>query len=456
MKSIIYKIICLLVFALIPFNVVKADSVSLLIECANKAIPGSNMECELIGNSNERYISSLSAKITVDGNVEFVSFNTNSSWDGNGNDGIVELYTDVNKKGNFPIGTVTLKINENTNITNGVLSVENVVFYDDKFDEIVASNISKNIKIASTNNNLSKLYLTTDNISPYFNKDITSYSATTNNSSVTIDAVAEDENATISGTGKKELSYGKNEFTITVTSEAGTTKKYTVIVTRLKNDNIISNENNKKNSNSKLKELTVDGYDIEFNENLYEYSIEISNDINNIDIKATPSNDNSKIVISGNDNLIIGKNEVTVNVIAEDGSQTNYKIYVIKKSNVCVMNKLDVIGYDFKFDCNKYDYELKIDNETSLNIVAIVNNENSKVNIYNNSDLKNGDIIEIEVNVDDVVYKYNIKIFKDEVTTVDLINILKIVIAIIIIILFILDFILRKKLNLKILFHKNS
>ena len=45
-------------------------------------------------------------------------------------------------------------------------------------------------------------------------------------------ATAQDSGATISGTGNQTLEYGENALSVVVTAEDGTTKTYTINVTR--------------------------------------------------------------------------------------------------------------------------------------------------------------------------------------------------------------------------------
>ena len=129
MKHFNYKIIILMFFLLIiPHKYVNA-SIVIVMECPNKGNPGNIITCNLKGTS-DKPISSLSAKISVNGEVEFVSFTTNSIWEGNGNNGVLDLYTDVNKTSLFEIFTVTLKLGSNSN-KFGTVIVSNIIYYDD-------------------------------------------------------------------------------------------------------------------------------------------------------------------------------------------------------------------------------------------------------------------------------------------------------------------------------------
>jgi len=82
---------------------------------------------------------------------------------------------------------------------------------------------------------LSALTVSAGTLAPEFDPATTSYSAAVANGveSIDIGAVANDENATVSGDiGTNALNVGDNSFAIVVTAESGDQKTYTIIVTR--------------------------------------------------------------------------------------------------------------------------------------------------------------------------------------------------------------------------------
>ena len=95
--------------------------------------------------------------------------------------------------------------------------------------------------IYSTNNNLKELKVEGQNITPTFNKNTLEYKLSLDSSveQIKILATPEDNKATINGTGIQKVSEGENKFNIVVTSEKGTKKTYTLIVT-LKDENPIT------------------------------------------------------------------------------------------------------------------------------------------------------------------------------------------------------------------------
>ena len=82
----------------------------------------------------------------------------------------------------------------------------------------------------SSNNYLSSLIVEGYELTPEFNKDTTEYTLNlaSDISSISIGATAEDNNATIIGTGNQEVSEGINTIEITVTAENGNKKTYVI------------------------------------------------------------------------------------------------------------------------------------------------------------------------------------------------------------------------------------
>lgn len=467
------KIFLILFLWIIPLNNVFASS-NLYVECPSGSGVGTTVDCGLFISSDIE-ISAVRTKLSVSNNLEFIGFKTDSSWQGNGDNGDIALYTYPNQIGQIKLGIISIKIKDNTNNQTGTMYFNDVYFYKADFSGLSGSPLSKNIKILSNNNDLASLSLLDYNITPKFHKDIKEYKAIVDSNIIVIEGIPEDKSATISGTGRKELKYGENTFIITVTSENENKKEYKLIVTRVNNEkkeNNFSNQTNQnletnktesnnnkkeeqeKNKDSKLKELKVTGYNIDFNKDTYSYNIDVSSNIDKLEIEALPNSDKSKITIIGNDSLSIGKNEITITVVAEDGNKSIYTIYVTKKSNICPIKSIKILNYNLDFECDKYDYELKINKEDSLNIEIIPNDKKTKVNIYNNDNLKNGDIITIKVKIDNTDYKYHIKILKNNSEELNIINnkqfiFLTIVISFILIYLIVKVIVKKRFLNKK-------
>ena len=92
------------------------------------------------------------------------------------------------------------------------------------------------------NNYLSKLEVVNYNISPSFDEDVLTYESFVPKdiNKVTIKATTQSSNATISGTGEYELKDDETDITLTVTSETGIKKLYTITIKKV--DDTTSNK----------------------------------------------------------------------------------------------------------------------------------------------------------------------------------------------------------------------
>lgn len=411
------KKIIVLIILLIPF-IVKASSLSL--ECNTDVVKTEQLSCTIKGNSTTN-ITSISAKVIAGNNINFVSFTPSSVWKGDGEEGQIELYTahDINE--NFNIGTINFKVASLYDGGTSSITIDQISFYDEDGIEESITKVTKSIRIASNNNDLSSLSLSNGNIYPTFNKDTTSYSTQINANNVTIIARASSNKATISGDiGTKNLNYGNNNFNIIVTSESGNKKTYTISIVRPNNNN---NDNtpiikDNKSNNNYLSNITLSTGNINFNKEILEYNVSVLYEVKDIDIIAVPEDSKSKVEISGNKELKVGTNKITILVTAEDGSKREYIINVDRKnedeklSNNTNISKLTIDNYNINFNKDKLNYDLKIKYEKKLNINVELEDSTSTYKIQGNNNLNNKSIIKIIVTSADnstKTYTINIK-----------------------------------------------
>lgn len=303
----------------------------------------------------------------------------------------------------------------NGNATVSGTGLKNLTKQQETFEIIVTSEAgnTKKYKInvkkeehLSSDNSLQSLTIDSGTLKPEFSSDITSYTATVEKEEVTIDAVATNSKAKISGIGKKTLEYGRNDFNIVVTAEDGTAKNYLVVI----------NRTDTRNSNAYLKELTINGQKIGFEKDIVEYTYTVNSNINKLDIVALSELETSTVTITGNDNLQIGENEVIITVKAEDESAKEYKIIVTKEEikEGTLLQSLTIEGYNINFNKSTFEYNITIKHGSKLNIITIPANENYKVEILGNENLKNGSIIKIivsnENNGESNIYKIKVNV----------------------------------------------
>ena len=171
-----------------------------------------------------------------------------------------------------------------------------------------------------------------------------------------ISATATDLHASISGTGAKSLKYGDNKFEIVVTSELGTSKTYTINVTRPDN----------RSTDNTLKELKLNNGTINFKSGTTTYNVIVDSDTTTIsaianDTKATISGTGSK-------NLKYGVNKFEIRVTAENGSVKTYTLNITRKdnrSNNTNLSSLTLSAGTIVFDKNKTNYDVSVKNDIS-------------------------------------------------------------------------------------------
>lgn len=149
-------------------------------------------------------------------------------------------------------------------------------------------------------------------------------------------------NKTNSDTGKSwvYIAEGNNEINVTVTAEDGTTKKtYTINVTRKAKEETEEPEEPEENSEEPmeeifgLSELTIQDLELapEFKTDIYEYKVELKEDLEELNITTLATKVNSNIEITGNENLQEGENIITIIVKGENEEETaTYQIIVNK------------------------------------------------------------------------------------------------------------------------------
>ena len=211
--------------------------------------------------------------------------------------------------------------------------------------------VSKNDNKAtnkSNNANLSNLGIKPNDFKG-FKISTTSYNVSVPNDveNITIYATAQDKKATITGDGAQKLNVGKNKLNVIVTAEDGTTKTYTINVTREEGKNgatenttsnnttnsVVSQDN--KNSESDLKKLSIKGYNLtpSFSPNVYEYKVNVTENVSSLDIETEKANDNVSIDIAGNENFVEGENTITLLVYNEETKQNSTYQIIVNKAN---------------------------------------------------------------------------------------------------------------------------
>lgn len=158
--------------------------------------------------------------------------------------------------------------------------------------------------------------------------------------------------------------------------------------------------NNLQSSNATLQALRLDreGLTPNFDKDIREYYLTLSNDIQDIEVLAISENPKATVEIRGNTDLQEGLNDITIHVISEDKVQNNnYIIHVTKTANIELANtNLEILAIENvllepPFDISQTNYKTEVSQETeSIHLLAVPENEAASVQVTGKENLKEG------------------------------------------------------------------
>lgn len=382
------KRVVFLMLMLFSFSIVNAAS-DLKMVCPNKANAISTVECTLSVKPDNYELKGVQMNYSVSGGT-YLDFKYNDS-----------NYTPysfssagaiLNRKVNYTgssyddLGVLKIKMPSSGNAT---VTISNIILLDKNNEEYNVSNISKTIKVADGNNYLSSITLSEGTID--FDKSKTTYEIKNiNGSTIEIKATSESSYAKLSGdVGKKNLKLGLNTFKITVTSESGINRIYTLKIYR--NDN--------RDKTNTLSSLEVENNKItpEFNKNTVNYTLTVKKDVTSVKINATLESDKSSFNKGYGPrtvNLNYGVNSVLIKVTSESGAVKTYTIKITReddRSSNNYLKSLNVSSGDFTFNKKTLNYSFTVPNEvTSLKVFAAAEDTKSTVSGVKTYNLKEG------------------------------------------------------------------
>ncbi len=224
--------------------------------------------------------------------------------------------------------TNNFKIGQNTTISLSDVKGSNL-----KYEVLTGKGSSRKINLVaplSSNANLKEIKIDGRNVSGFSaNKTTYNINVDNNTTKINLQATPADSKATVSGLGNKNLNLYRNTFRITVTAENKTTKTYTININRADNNG----NHSKPSSNSFLKNLEIENYNLDFKQDEFNYHINVDNATSKLNIKATPKDESATVKINSPE-LKVGSNQVTIVVTAEDKTHTTYTINVNRSDNI--------------------------------------------------------------------------------------------------------------------------
>lgn len=165
-------------------------------------------------------------------------------------------------------------------------------------------------------------------------------------------------------------------------------------------------ENKEKSSNKALKDLVVQNYKLspEFTSENTKYTLEVTKEVDKLEITPIPEDSEAKVQIVGNENFKIGNNIVKITVTAEDGTTRIYTITVTKTNqsgNEEEGNTLKLKSLQIKegtlspsFDPETTNYTVEVSDPASINInefiTAIAEDEDVEVTIAESKQSESG------------------------------------------------------------------
>lgn len=193
--------------------------------------------------------------------------------------------------------------------------------------------------------------------------------------------------------------------------------------------NVTATQTQTKSSNANLSNLGIYTYDFTgFKPDTTMYSTTVPNDVTEVQVYAVPQN-KATYEVSGNTNLSVGSNRVTIKVTSEDKKSTKeYYINVERQAgtevNVQKEEKLELISIKIdepsikiepEFKSDIYQYTIRFNEDIDkIPLSAIANKEGARIEIKGNENLKDGENkIEIVVTRGFEETKYKITVRKN-------------------------------------------
>lgn len=175
-------------------------------------------------------------------------------------------------------------------------------------------------------NALTNIKLSNGEIIPNFDKNITHYNVYVDEeiSIINIECIKDETDVDVKYEENIELESGENIVEITVTDNLNNQKIYTL--------NIQRGELLEEKDNAYLREIKIEGYDIDFHYDKLNYEISIDEDTNELKFDYIPYNINAYTTQTGGFNLNQSKNIIEIKVVSEDGNNSNTYIITVNKT----------------------------------------------------------------------------------------------------------------------------
>ena len=166
-------------------------------------------------------------------------------------------------------------------------------------------------------------------------------------------------------------------------------------------------EEEKKSNDSTLKSLVIEGYELYpvFDANTRDYNLRVTNDITKLTVVPTVNDGKASYKVQGStEELLVGKNVITVVVTAEDGSSSNYIINVTRDREGLNVEHIKFFYIDEAgvkqelalnptFSVEFFEYDLGSISHliSKLEVDVLANFEEAKIEVTGNENLVEGE-----------------------------------------------------------------
>jgi len=269
-------------------------------------------------------------------------------------------------------------------IKEGNVIIKAIIRFLNEENEIGMCSLDLPIEIMSNDSSLKSLTLEELNISSIFHPDKFEYEIRVPHKfeKINIIAKANNDNAKITGDGRRYLNEGENSYEIVVTAADGTTSTYKMVIIR-----------DAANDDASLSNLIVEGYVLtpKFNKDIYKYNLNVGKDVEEIAINANPSYELATVSGTGTFTLASGINNFFVIVTAENGSNVKYEVEINRNNGSSKLNSLEIKGLNFNgFDKNTFIYEVTVKNNVNFLDVKAETIDNDQIEIIGNENFRVG------------------------------------------------------------------
>lgn len=399
------------------FAIPERNSATLSCDKTNLSV-GENTTCRLNGtssgvNSVEGYYATSSGLFIS--SIASPDFTPSSIEDG------YFIVNGADTKTSFKALTFKITAKAGSEGTTQSVDIRNIK-YTDSDSPAQIGNKSISIKVVSNNNYLSSLKVSGASFS--FNPSTTTYNLTVNNSTTTISAAPQSGRSTVTGTGLKNLKYGKNTFKVNVRSEAGATRTYTLNITRPDN----------RSSNNYLSRLKISSGKLSFSKTKTSYNVTVGSNVSSIKVSASLADSKATYAKGYNPRTVkigYGKTAIKIKVVAQNGSTRTYTINITKskggsgnkttksstkttakntkKSSDNKLKTLYLSDGSIEFDSDKYSYDVDVANSVdTITIKGDPSSDKAKIKGLGEKSLKVGnntfDVVVTAENGDEKTY----------------------------------------------------